>query len=61
MNPGKIVGAPRMDDRGLFRYGPDYPRRVELPTVGDWSESGGFARAVEACNNNGRAGRWSRA
>ena len=53
MNPGKIVGAPRMDDRELFRYGARYPRRVELPTVGDWSESGGFARAVEACNNNG--------
>ena len=53
MNPGKIVGAPRMDDRGLFRYGPEYPRRVELPTVTDWSDSGGFARAVEACNNNG--------
>ncbi len=53
MNPGKIVGAPRMDDRELFRYGPRYPRRVELPTVSDWSESGGFVRAVEACNNNG--------
>ena len=53
MNPGKIVGAPRMDDRELFRYGPRYPRSVELPTVTDWSESGGFARAVEACNNNG--------
>ncbi len=53
MNPGKIVGAPRMDDRELFRYGPGYPRRVELPTVSDWSEDGGFAQAVEACNNNG--------
>ena len=53
MNPGKIVGAPRMDDRELFRYGPRYPRSVELPTVSDWSENGGFARAVEACNNNG--------
>ena len=53
MNPGKIVGAPRMDDRELFRYGASYPGSVELPTVSDWSESGGFARAVEACNNNG--------
>ena len=53
MNPGKIVRAPRMDDRELFRYGASYPRSVELPTVGDWSENGGFARAVEACNNNG--------
>ena len=23
-NPGKIVNAPKMDDRALFRYGPDY-------------------------------------
>ena len=53
MNPGKIVGAPRMDDLELFRYGPEYPRSVELPTLTDWSESGGFVRAVEACNNNG--------
>ena len=53
MNPGKIVGAPRMDDRELFRYGPRYPRTVSLPTATDWSGSGGFAKAVEACNNNG--------
>ncbi len=32
MNPGKIVAAPRMDDRELFRYGPEY-RPVSLPTV----------------------------
>ncbi len=32
MNPGKIVAAPRMDDRELFRYGPGY-RPVSLPTV----------------------------
>ena len=32
MNPGKIVAAPRMDDRELFRYGPGY-RLVSLPTV----------------------------
>ena len=52
MNPGKIVGAPRMDDRELFRYGPDY-RAKPLPLATDWSANGGFARAVEACNNNG--------
>ena len=23
-NPGKIVRAPKFDDRGLFRYAPDY-------------------------------------
>ena len=53
MNPGKIVGAPRMDDRELFRYGPRYPRALALPTVTDWAESRGMAHAVEACNNNG--------
>lgn len=52
MNPGKIVGAPRMDDRELFRYGPRYRARA-LPVATDWSTDGGFARAVEACNNNG--------
>ena len=52
MNPGKIVGAPRMDDRELFRYGPNY-RAKPLPLAMDWSANGGFARAVEACNNNG--------
>jgi len=36
MNPGKIVAAPRMDDRELFRYGPGY-RPVSLPTVADRS------------------------
>ncbi|MCY3678363.1 MAG: FAD-binding and (Fe-S)-binding domain-containing protein [Gemmatimonadetes bacterium] len=52
MNPGKIVGAPRMDDRELFRYGPRYRARA-LPVASDWSSDGGFVRAVEACNNNG--------
>ena len=52
MNPGKIVAAPRMDDRELFRYGPLY-RETALPVAMDWSERGGFTRAVEACNNNG--------
>jgi len=51
-NPGKIVRSPRMDDRGLFRYKPDYrPRPPE--TELDWSAWGGFAGAVEMCNNNG--------
>ena len=52
MNPGKIVAAPRMDDRELFRYGPGY-RDGALPVAMDWSAHGGFQRAVEACNNNG--------
>ena len=52
LNPGKIVQPSRMDDRRLFRYGPDY-RQSSLPTGLDWSEWGGFDRAVEMCNNNG--------
>ncbi|MDA9508866.1 lactate dehydrogenase [Bradyrhizobium sp. CCBAU 11386] len=56
LNPGKIVDAPRMDDRSLFRYRPDY-RVTELKTKLDWSAypgaGGGFQGAVEMCNNNG--------
>ena len=55
-NPGKIVNAPRMDDRSLFRYGPDY-KVPEFQTGLDWSDwtgsGGGFQGAVEMCNNNG--------
>jgi Fe-S oxidoreductase len=55
-NPGKIVFPPKMDDRSLFRYGPDY--QVEaMETVFDWSQwtgaGNGFQGAVEMCNNNG--------
>jgi len=56
LNPGKIVDPPKMDDRTLFRYRPDY-RIGELKTVLDWSAypgaGGGFQGAVEMCNNNG--------
>src|SRR5882757_9669565 len=56
LNPGKIVDAPKMDDRSLFRYPPDY-RVPELKTVLDWSvypgAGDGFQGAVEMCNNNG--------
>ncbi len=56
LNPGKIVDAPKMDDRTLFRYPPDY-RAGELKTVLDWSgypgSGRGFQGAVEMCNNNG--------
>jgi Fe-S oxidoreductase/FAD/FMN-containing dehydrogenase len=56
LNPGKIVDAPRMDERALFRYPPDY-HVSELKTVLDWSAypgaGGGFQGAVEMCNNNG--------
>ena len=56
LNPGKIVDAPRMDDRSLFRFKPGY-RVGELKTKLDWSaypgSGGGFQGAVEMCNNNG--------
>jgi ferredoxin len=51
-NPGKIVRPPRMDDRSLFRFKPEY-RTETIETALDWSEWGGFAGAVEMCNNNG--------
>jgi FAD/FMN-containing dehydrogenase/Fe-S oxidoreductase len=56
LNPGKIVDAPKMDDRTLFRYPPDYSVGG-LKTKLDWSvypgAGGGFQGAVEMCNNNG--------
>jgi FAD/FMN-containing dehydrogenase/Fe-S oxidoreductase len=52
MNPGKIVDPPRMDDRALFRFAPGYSTHAPQ-TVLDWSDWGGFDKAVEMCNNNG--------
>ena len=60
MNPGKIVAPPKMDDRSLFRYKPDYAT-LPVATGLDWSEyevgahnvGRGFAAAIEMCNNNG--------
>jgi FAD/FMN-containing dehydrogenase/Fe-S oxidoreductase len=52
MNPGKIVAPPRMDDKSLFRFRPGY-QTIPLKTSLDWSEWGGFDKAVEMCNNNG--------
>jgi Fe-S oxidoreductase len=56
MNPGKIVQAPKFDDRSLFRYPPSYSAEAFAPAL-DWSEyqggAGGFLGAVEMCNNNG--------
>ena len=56
LNPGKIVDPPRMDDRSLFRFKPDY-RVPDFTTALDWSaysgSGGGFQGAVEMCNNNG--------
>ena len=51
-NPGRIVHAPLMDDRNLFRYKPGYAAE-HLAAGLDWSEWGGFGGAVEMCNNNG--------
>ena len=55
-NPGKIVRAPRFDDRTNFRFHPDY-RVVEFEPALDWSAfpgaAGGISGAVEMCNNNG--------
>jgi FAD/FMN-containing dehydrogenase/Fe-S oxidoreductase len=55
-NPGKIVRAPKFDDRTNFRYGPDYHADA-ITTQLDWSAytgaGGGFQGAVEMCNNNG--------
>ncbi|MEQ8195909.1 MAG: FAD-linked oxidase C-terminal domain-containing protein, partial [Rhodospirillales bacterium] len=51
-NPGKIVRPSKMDDRSLFRYKPGY-QAYTPDTALDWSDWGGFAGAIEMCNNNG--------
>ena len=55
-NPGKIVNAPKMDARDLFRYAPGYQVK-DFPTKLDWKAwsgaANGFQGAVEMCNNNG--------
>ncbi|ARP99334.1 FAD-binding and (Fe-S)-binding domain-containing protein [Pseudorhodoplanes sinuspersici] len=55
-NPGKIVRAPKFDDRNYFRFRPGY-RGEDITTRLDWSawpgKGGGFQGAVEMCNNNG--------
>ncbi|MBX2825385.1 MAG: FAD-binding protein [Gammaproteobacteria bacterium] len=55
-NPGKIVNAPRMNDRTLFRYPPEYKVENFVNRL-DWHDwpgaGGGFQGAVEMCNNNG--------
>ena len=50
LNPGKIVDAPDMTDH--LRMGPDYETRPFSAAL-DWSDEGGFDRAVEKCNGNG--------
>jgi len=55
-NPGRIVDAPKMDDRALFRYATGYAAK-DFRTVLDWAgwpgAAGGLQGAVEMCNNNG--------
>ncbi len=55
-NPGKIVRAPRFDDREKFRFGANYRIGAFTPAL-DWSAypgpAGGFSGAIEMCNNNG--------
>ena len=57
LNPGKIVAAPRMDDRSLMRYPPGYAAAPGFTPTLDWSAwpgaLGGMLGAVEMCNNNG--------
>ena len=53
LNPGKIVAPPRFDDRSLMRFFPEYRAGEPAKPALDWSAWGGFAGAVEMCNNNG--------
>ena len=52
LNPGKIVDPPRMNDPALLRARHGLEAR-KLPTALDWGKWGGFAGAVDMCNNNG--------
>ena len=56
LNPNRVVRPPRMDDRTLFRYAPDYAPISVTPAL-DWSAypgpQAGLLAAVEMCNNNG--------
>jgi len=57
LNPGRVVRPPKMDDRTLFRYAPEYHADASVKPVLDWSAwpgpQGGLLSAVEMCNNNG--------
>ena len=49
-NPGRVVDAPEMTEH--LRHGPD-DRTRPFSAALDWSDEGGFDRAVEKCNGNG--------
>jgi FAD/FMN-containing dehydrogenase/Fe-S oxidoreductase len=53
LNPGKIARPWRMDDRSLMRFPEGYAATEPVRPALDWSDWGGFAGAVEMCNNNG--------
>ena len=55
-NPGKIVNAPRMNDRSLLRYHRKYQSQQLVSQLAweDWGDQHtGLQGAVEMCNNNG--------
>ena len=56
LNPGKIVHAPKFDDRKVLRFNDHYHPSVQQPVL-DWSSfpgaAAGLQGAVEMCNNNG--------
>ena len=51
-NPGKIIDAPKMDSRNLFRYAPGYSSE-NISTILNWADwpgkAGGFQGAIEMC------------
>ncbi len=56
LNPGKIVRAPKFDDRALLRYSGGYGDATVAPAFhwpGYPGAAGGLQAAVEMCNNNG--------
>jgi len=63
LNPNRVVHPPRMDDRTLFRYGPDYAADPAVVPRLDWSAwpgpQAGLLGAVEMCNNNGTCRKFS--
>ena len=50
LNPGKVVNAPDLTED--LRWGADY-RTLPINTTLDFSNEGGFARAIEMCNGAG--------
>ncbi|MGI4978070.1 MAG: FAD-binding and (Fe-S)-binding domain-containing protein [Janthinobacterium lividum] len=63
LNPNRVVRPPRMDDRTLFRYGPEYAADPAIVPELDWSAwpgpQKGLLGAVEMCNNNGTCRKFS--